>query len=1499
MISSLTLNDALRAKFIASLFLLIFVSFSSLHAQCDLVKGETLTFAGGDTERTILVDGNDDFLSFETTVDAAANGHDFTYVVTDANRNILGIPPGNMVNFEPAGLGTCIVYGLSYTGNLNIAMGDNLFSGNDLSDACFDLSQNRLLVNRIAPQSTENTLFASSNTSGKIGVFDILTDGNVLQSSFDVSATDADGIYYDADSDVLYQLNRTDNVINAYSNVSTNPTLTATSSSDFSNGREIAVAGNKLVVAQDAAASNGDQNQLLVYNISPTSITLDKVHDVSINLWGIHANGNELFAIVDNSSDIVFFENFFNQPAGMINVSVANRISIENMVRTHGLTYDPADDVMYLTDVGEASSATDGAIIMVENWTAARADRTVSASEQGRAFGAASLLGNPVDIAIDKVNRMVYVAERANGGGRILGFKMPLLTGGIRPAYKRLFAGASAVQLPGTEVDLDICDFVDGGTVSFPDGNTETTIIVDGNADMLSFNSTVNPSGHSFTYVVTDADNMILGIPPGNEVDFDPAGLGSCLVYGLSYSGNLNIAMGDNLMGGQDLSTDCFDLSSNKLVVNRVDGGMLDARFFVSSNTSGTLGIFNVFGGNVQSNTTNIGATDADGVFYDEMNDVLYHLNRTDKRVDLYTTPITNPTLAASSTSDFTNGREIAVFDGKLVVADDVTGANKLVVYDITPTSITFDKTYDVGINLWGIQANGNQLIAIVDNSADVAIFNNFFDQPAGTLMPDMTVTIENMIRTHGLKYIASKDMMFLTDVGAASSAGDGAFFRIRNWSDAIADGMVSTSEQIKISGGTSMLGNPVDIDYDMGSDMVFIAERANGGGRVLGFKNPRLTGGARPVYNYLFAGAAGIHLPGSDVTRCDVVNGGTVAFTDGNTRTTIFVDGTDDFLSFSSTVDAAANGHSFTYVVTDADNMILGIPPGNMVNFDPAGLGSCLVYGLSYTGNLNIAMGDDLMGGQNLSDDCFSLSSNNLVVNRIEPGNSDGNLYASSNTQANIGVFDIQSSGDIVPSMIGTGNMDSDGIHYDKLRDQLYQLDRTNNVVNLYSNASTNPTLTAMSTSDFTNGREIAVSSTKLVVAQDAATSNGDLNKLIIYDIDGSSITLDKVYDVSINLWGIHLDGDRLIAIVDNSAEVAIFDNFFANAAGSISASQTITVENMIRTHGLAYDAGNDMLILTDVGAASSATDGALVVVRNFADMSADDMISASEQARVFGASSFLGNPVDVALDKDNGRVYVAERANGGGRILGFKTPNLTGGIAPTYNRLFAGASAVNISTSSCDFVIGGMIRFRDGTLTKTIGVGDGAADLLYFKSNLAPNSNVSQTFVVTDATGKVLGIPPSNMVNFEGAGVGVCNVYNLSYSGNLLLAMDDNINTDPLSDECAKLSTNFLTVIRIQTKPNETVTDRSGEQTTLGLSKLYPNPVRNQLNVVVESDFENDGLINILNMNGAVVLQKDTRFYEGENTVRIEVGNLPQGVYFLQIPGMDSVTKFVKSNR
>jgi len=814
----------------------------------------------------------------------------------------------------------------------------------------------------------------------------------------------------------------------------------------------------------------------------------------------------------------------------------------------------------------------------------------------------------------------------------------------------------------------------------------------------------------------------------------------------------------------------------------------------------------------------------------------------------------------------------------------------------------------NVDINLWGIHLNSNQLFAIVDNSSDVAIFENIFNQMDGaTIASNMTVTIENMIRTHGITYVAATDMMLLTDVGEASLAGDGAVVKVSNWSTVSADGTVSAAEQIRLAGGTSLLGNPVDIAYDNMNNTIYVAERANGGGRVLGFANPVASGGAAPFYNNVFAGASAIHFPGTEVMRdpCDVVVAGMLSLADGNTETTIVIDGQSDVLSFNTS--AMPVGYDFTYVVTDADGMILGIPPGNEVDFDPAGLGACLVYGVAYTGNLTIAPGDNINSTMSYSDDCSNLSGNSLTVNRVEASNTTAQFFISSNTKAQIGILNVLEDGNVTTNSFASTAADADGIYYDEASDVIYQLNRTDNRINKYADVNASlingntPMNISSSTGDFSNGREIAVNGGKLVAAQDANAGNGDANKFFIYDIGTTAITLDKVYDADINLWGIHANGDQMFAIVDNSNEVAIYEDFFNQPAGAITASAIVAVEGLIRTHGITYDADSDFMILTDVGAASLAGDGALITIEDWTMASADGMISMSEQIRVAGGTSLLGNPVDVAYDKTNEMIYVAERANGGGRVLGFRTPNATGGAAPIFNMLYPGASAINglnnnINVFPCADIDGGTVQFDDGTTFQSITVNDGIDDFFNFESDVDAAANgYSQTYVITDADDVVLGIPGGNMANFEGAGVGTCKVYNVSYVGDLILMAGDNLMTDDISTVCAAMSTNNLTVERTEGFANE-VADRTALADFATDVQVYPVPAVNNITVVVESAKAVDGTLRIFNATGALMTVQNVQLIEGQNKFLLDIAAYGNGMYFIQTPGSTQRTRFVK---
>ncbi|MEL6987173.1 MAG: DUF4331 domain-containing protein [Bacteroidota bacterium] len=67
------------------------------------------------------------------------------------------------------------------------------------------------LVNSVF--DVQDQVFVSSNNSGQIGLYGIAQDGTTFERNFNAEAMDADGIFYDMDNDILYQLNRSLNKV--------------------------------------------------------------------------------------------------------------------------------------------------------------------------------------------------------------------------------------------------------------------------------------------------------------------------------------------------------------------------------------------------------------------------------------------------------------------------------------------------------------------------------------------------------------------------------------------------------------------------------------------------------------------------------------------------------------------------------------------------------------------------------------------------------------------------------------------------------------------------------------------------------------------------------------------------------------------------------------------------------------------------------------------------------------------------------------------------------------------------------------------------------------------------------------------------------------------------------------------------------------------------------------------------------------------------------------
>jgi hypothetical protein len=151
------------------IFLIVF-SFSIFLFSCNDDDSEPVILDAGALSGgpfTFAVDGVSDMVTGISLDNFNGNGDIQTYVITDDNRNILGIPPNletvMNVNFDDAGTGSCYIYHLTYNDGLTgLASGENL----DNLSGDFDLS-NFIVVNR-------NALNAGQLSGGP---FDFVVDG--------------------------------------------------------------------------------------------------------------------------------------------------------------------------------------------------------------------------------------------------------------------------------------------------------------------------------------------------------------------------------------------------------------------------------------------------------------------------------------------------------------------------------------------------------------------------------------------------------------------------------------------------------------------------------------------------------------------------------------------------------------------------------------------------------------------------------------------------------------------------------------------------------------------------------------------------------------------------------------------------------------------------------------------------------------------------------------------------------------------------------------------------------------------------------------------------------------------------------------------------------------------------------------------------------------------------------------------------------------------------
>ena len=907
--------------------LLLFVSLicftPNLSAQdCD--GGSVSTVDGSTSVYTCPGDGLADSLNFSVAGNVGTN---FSFVITDTAGVILGLPAGDGANFEGAGEGTCLVWGLSYEGDLTAAVGDTA-SAIALSDSCFDLSDNFVTINR---GSLDGGLILLADESSSAytcpgdsipDVLSFIYTSNSL-ANFQMVITDTAGIILGLpDSTVadfegagegtclVWALQYTDSLLAEVGDDATSDSL-ATGCFALSESYVTVTRGEL-----DGGTVTTTDGALQVYTCPGDSI--------SDMISFTHTSGSEanLQLVITDTEGVIL---------GLPDSTVADFEGAgEGTCLVWGLAYT-GELTAAVGDTASAISFADGC--------AALSDTFVTITRGTLDGGMIYAEGEVTEVSVCTGDGIADIVSFNYSSGSMADFQLVVTDAngvilalpdssiadfdGAGPgtclAWGLYYTGDLLAQPGDTATSIDLAsgcfalsdNFVtvnrislEPSTILTADESLEViTCPGDGEADEVSF-IYISDSTANFQIVITDAEGTILGLPDTSVVDFEDAGVGTCLVWGLTYTDTLSVGLGDNALEAS-LGSGCYVLSDTFVTVNRV-------------------------------------AIEAPSV-YAEGESLSVYTCPSDSMADLVLVNYT-----ADSTANFQ------------IVVTDTAG----VILGLPDTTVVDFEGAGEGVCLiWGLSYIGTLSAEIGDNAMDSTLGEGCF------VLSDTFVTVTRGQLDAGMVYAEGGLLSIYTCPG--DSSADVASFNYSSNS-------LSSYQIVVTDTAGVILGLP---------DSTVVDFEGAGVGTCLVWGlayTGELTAAVGDTASQIDFSDGCFALTDTFVTVNRGELDGGMIYAEGELLQvyTCPGDSVADLVSFHAT--SSSVGTNFQLVITDTAGVILGLPDSTVADFEGAGEGTCLAWGLVYTGTLSAAVGDTATA-ISFSDGCFALSDNFVTITRGE----------------------------------------------------------------------------------------------------------------------------------------------------------------------------------------------------------------------------------------------------------------------------------------------------------------------------------------------------------------------------------------------------------------------------------------------------------------------------------------------------------------------------------
>ncbi|MEO0732707.1 MAG: T9SS type A sorting domain-containing protein, partial [Bacteroidota bacterium] len=944
---------------------------------------------------------------------------------------------------------------------------------------------------------------------------------------------------------------------------------------------------------------------------------------------------------------------------------------------------------------------------------------------------------------------------------------------------------------------------------------------------------TTGGSLQRYNYIIADTNGIVITVPFTDEFNFENLPAGVCRVYGMAYDGVLQASTGD-VIGEAALATGCFAISDNFITVTK------------QTPDAGTI------------------ATDAgaDTVMVCSMDGVPDVVNVT-----------------TTSTSD---ARFIWVL---------TTDENVILSVQESPT-FDFDNAPFGVCRIWGLSYQGVITAGIGDNAAEVPLASGCF------LLSQNFVTVIREAADGGTVSLEGGGDQVVTCPGdgqadvvrfASTGTGTNQLFAVTDENDAI-------------------LGFfDEEFDFEGAGEGVCRVWGLSFAGTLSAVMGDTITSAT------LATGCFDLSENFVTVIR-EVPDAGNVSLPDGSTEL-IFCSGDamPDTLSFITDATTAA---SYAYVIA-MDSFALTTVDESF-DFSNAETGTFSIYGLAYTGDLNIAAGTNIFL-EDLSTACFDLSDNavTLSVTKVDAGFILGNgaeeVYFCAGTTENGLVeftsdrsptegeftYVITTANDVILTVMDSASFDFSAVPLEELR--VYAISYTDS----FLVGGPLPITAPLSTGCFT------VSDNFVSIFTDVP----EAGEISFDDVSGSGVAcvVDGDGSISVSTTSTSLTG-YVILVTDTANIIQLIAEDPADVPlGDLP-------EGDYRVHGLAYtgtilaQVGDDADVIALASSCYELTAAFLDVTRG-GEISAGTLTSLSSDGDTIIFCDGTDNPIAIVEASVTGPNYRYLLTDSDGTILTGLLPsniipltafgpgeyriygfNFTGTPTVSVNQSIDGFLSTECYATTSNFITvrflapeGGDVTTSDGETEITLEIDDNDNATATF---MADNTDASSayTYVVTDENNLILAVSTEPTINFGPAGPGVCRVWGLAYFGEITAEMGDDAAATQLSDECFDLSNGFVTVTRtdndglvIETDPELGLINRLRNQVNLS---AFPNPTADGVIFLeLTSNFLLPaGNVYVRDLNGRAYAVQPIAGGENSTTVRLDISELPSGIYFAQ---------------